>query len=296
MIRECIGKCKKELVFKIITSLLICGTSLLIPYFWGKVITYLSDSNFDKAYFLILICFLVSSLYYFWCYINQKSWYTFYSKLFIIISGMFDNKKISELDPGKYANLSFNDTDIVCTFIVNLITRIIYIVEFIIILISFYFINKIIFLISFIVIFSMLFFELFAGKQMLKYNEKKKKYLDKKIIEDLKIQSNIKKNLDFEKNKIMEKSNTKYVKSNYEFNILSQGVVNLVLFIIDFSRYGILFFCINPLKNNLLDIGVLVVIYNYYCKIITNFETLGDTNIEYQNYRVSLKRLYKIID
>lgn len=296
MIKQVIKKNKKSLIFKTITSIMMCITSLLIPIYWGKVVKHITNLNYSKAYYLIIICLIISLLYYFWCYVNQKTWYNYYSNLFLTISKKFKNKKISEINSGKFANIAYNDTDIICTFLGNLITRLLQIVEFIVILISFYLVNYKIFIIAFIVILLMLFFQLYAGKELQEYNQNKKKLLDEKIIKDLEMQEQIKNK---EINSISEINNittTKYLESNYKFNVMSQGIIYLVLFIIDLSRYGIIFYAIYLTKKNLIDISSIVLIYTYYSKIITNFETIGTTNIEYRNYKVSLERVNKIIE
>lgn len=207
-----------------------------------------------------------------------------------------ENKKITEINSGKFANIAYNDTDIICTFLGNLVTRLLQLVEFIVILISFYLVNYKIFIFAFIIIVLMLVFQIYAGKELQEYNKNKKKLLDEKIIQDLEMQEQIRNK---EINAISEINNittTKYLESNYKFNVMSQGIIYLVLFIIDLSRYGIIFYAITLTKQNLIDISAIVLIYTYYSKIITNFETIGTTNIEYRNYKVSIERVKRIIE
>lgn len=295
MIKETIKECKTALILKIATSIMMCITSLLIPICWGKVIKYITNFNYNKAYFLIIISFLISSFYYFWCYINQKSWYNYYSQLFIKITSKYKNNKISKINSGKFANIAYNDTDIICTFLGNLITRIIQLIEFIVILISFYLVNVKICIFALIIIVIMILIQIFAGNKLQEYNQKKKKLLDKKLIKDLEMQEQIRnKEINMAEN-INIKTTQKYLESNYKFNVMSQGIIFLVLFIIDLSKYSIILYTINLFKNNIIDISSIVLIYTYYSKILTNFETLGTTNIEYQNFKVSLSRIKKII-
>lgn len=295
MIKQTIKECKTALILKIATSIMMCITSLLIPICWGKVIKYITNFNYNKAYFQIIISFLISSFYYFWCYINQKSWYNYYSQLFIKITSKYKNNKISKINSGKFANIAYNDTDIICTFLGNLITRIIQLIEFIVILISFYLVNVKICIFALIIIVIMILIQIFAGNKLQEYNQKKKKLLDKKLIKDLEMQEQIRnKEINMAEN-INIKTTQKYLESNYKFNVMSQGIIFLVLFIIDLSKYSIILYTINLFKNNIIDISSIVLIYTYYSKILTNFETLGTTNIEYQNFKVSLSRIKKII-
>lgn len=176
MIKQVIKENKKPLILKTLTSIMMCITSLLIPIYWGKVVKYITNVNYEKANYLIIICFIISSLYYFWCYINQKTWYNYYSQLFLTISKKFKNKKITEINSGKFANIAYNDTDIICTFLGNFITRLLQLVEFIVILISFYLVNYKIFIFAFIIIVFMLVFQIYAGKELQEYNKNKKNF------------------------------------------------------------------------------------------------------------------------
>lgn len=294
MLIDTIKKCKIALTLKIITSIMMCITSLLIPICWGKVVKHITNLSYNKAYFTIIISFLISSFYYFWSYVNQKAWYNYYSQLFINISSKYKNKKIAKINSGKFANIAYNDTDIICTFLGNLITRLIQLIEFIVILISFYLVNVKICIFALIIIIIMITCQILSGNKLQTYNQKKKKLLDKKLIKDLEMQEQIKNKEINLANNINVKTTQKYLESNYKFNVMSQGIIFLVLFIIDLSKYSIIIYTIHLFKNNIIDISSIVLIYTYYSKILTNFETLGTTNIEYQNFKISLNRIKKI--
>ena len=45
-----------------------------------------------------------------------------------------------------------------------------------------------------------------------------------------------------------------------------------------------------------MEVGVLLIIYNYYQKIIDNFSTILTINVEYRNLMVSLNRYNKVIE
>ena len=46
-----IKEAKKELFYKIITSVFIRGLLLIIPIFWSNTINYLSEGNYQKNLF-----------------------------------------------------------------------------------------------------------------------------------------------------------------------------------------------------------------------------------------------------
>ena len=83
LIVEIIKKSKKEIFLKVVTSLFVRGLLLIIPIYWSNVINNLTDLNFNKTYFLVVIVLILTILYYAWEYLNQKSWFAFYDKLYI---------------------------------------------------------------------------------------------------------------------------------------------------------------------------------------------------------------------
>jgi len=83
LVFDIVKKSKKEVIIKIVTSLFVRGLLLVIPIYWSKTINYLTDYNINKAYYLVVILLLLSLLYYVWEYLNQRSWFKFYNKLYI---------------------------------------------------------------------------------------------------------------------------------------------------------------------------------------------------------------------
>ena len=81
--KKIIKRSKREVTYKIITSLFIQGLALVIPVFWSKTITEVTDANYKVGYYLIIITLLLSLFYYLWSYLNQKTWYTLYNKIYI---------------------------------------------------------------------------------------------------------------------------------------------------------------------------------------------------------------------
>ena len=63
---DVLKKCKKELIFKIITSIIIQGLLLIIPVYWSNTINDVSNEIYDKAIDLTIITLTLTLLYYFW--------------------------------------------------------------------------------------------------------------------------------------------------------------------------------------------------------------------------------------
>ena len=94
---------------------------------------------------------------------------------------------------------------------------------------------------------------------------------------------------------LFNKDNKTYLKANYNYNVIIQGIIYLVLGIIELTRYIIIFYAVYLVKIGNIEIGTILLIYSYYDKILTNFEVLGTITADYQSFIVSLKRINKII-
>ena len=182
------------------------------------------------------------------------------------------------MEPKEYTNILNNDIDIICNFLGNLITRILQIIEFFVIYAYFLSFNFIIFIVTIIVSIIMLIIYFKASKTVQTLNIKRKSSLDNKTI-------------------MLHKLYTALAakKANYNYNVIIQGIIYLVLGIIELTRYIIIFYAVYLVKIGNIEIGTILLIYSYYDKILTNFEVLGTITADYQSFIVSLKRINKII-
>ena len=212
---------KKEVINKVITSLFIQGLALVIPVFWSKTITEVTDTNYKVGYYLIIITLLLSLFYYLWSYLNQKTWYTLYNKIYIEYTNVTisETKNINKINLGEYTNILNNDIDIICNFLCNLVTRILQIIEFFIIYAYFISFNFPIFISTVIVSILMLIIYIKAGSLVQKLNIKRKSTLDNKTIMLHKLYSSLankKNNINSIMN-LFNKDNKSYLKYNHKY-------------------------------------------------------------------------------
>ena len=296
--KKIIKNSKKEVIYKIITSLFIQGLALIIPVFWSNTINEVTEGNYKIGYYLIIITTLLSIFYYFWSYLNQRTWFKLYNKLYIDYTSITNDKaeNIDNINLGEYTNILNNDIDIICNFLGNIITRILQVIEFFIIYAYFLSFNFIIFIITLIISILMLIVYFKLGKTVNKLNYKRKSTLDSKTIMLHKLYSSItnkKKDVNSVIN-IFNKENKAYLRANYKYNVIIEGIIYFVLGIIETSKYVIIFYAVYLVSIGNIEIGTILLIYSYYDKILTNFEVLGTITAEYQSFIVSLKRLNKI--
>lgn len=286
---------KKELVKKIITSVIIQGLLLVIPVYWTNSINHATNQEYDKAFKLIIITLILSLLYYLWNYFNQRAWYNYYNKLYLEYTNLVAEASVKDITLGEYTNIINNDIDIIGTFIGNLVTRIIQIIEFLIIYMYFLSIDFYIFLATLIVSIFMVIIIIYFGGKIEIQNKDRKDNLDYKTINIHNIYDVLKRNkkIQREDNGFI-KSTIKYLESNAKFNLFVNGMIYLVLGFLELCRYGIVIYAIYLVSISKMEIGTVLLIYSYYAKIITNFEVLGTIDAEYQSVKVSVNRLNRI--
>lgn len=296
LIIDIVKKSKKEVIIKVITSLFVRGLLLIIPIYWSKTINYLTNNNINKAYYLVVLLLILSILYYGWEYLNQRSWFRFYNKLYIEYTNVItkENNSFNHITLAEFINIVNNDIDIICTFMGNSITRIIQVFEFIFIYSYFLSINTYIFVITVIISFIMLMLLLVSGKTVQTSNIKRKSTLDKKTIMLHNIFSSKKKEEKTEAINDFNVSSSNYLSANFNYNMLTTGIIYIILACIEMCQYGLIFYGIYLVSTGRMEIGTIVLIYTYYAKIIANFQVLGTISADYRSFVVSLKRLQKI--
>ena len=286
---------KKELINKIITSVIIQGLLLVIPVYYTKSINHATDLEYEKAFKLIVITLVLSLLYYLWNYFNQKAWYNYYNKLYLEYTNLVTSANVKNITLGEYTNIINNDIDIIGTFIGNAVTRIIQIFEFLIIYMYFLSIDFYIFLVTLIISIFMVIIIIYFGSKIEIENKNRKDSLDYKTINIHNIYDVLKNN-----KKVNSSDNgfikitIMYLQSNAKFNLFVNGMIYLVLGFLELARYGIIIYAIYLVSLGKMEIGTVLLIYSYYAKIINNFEVLGTINAEFQSVKVSINRLNRI--
>ena len=289
-----LGRSKNALVVKVITSIFLQGTLLVVPIFWSKSITYISNALYKKAVIMVVLTLILSLLYYLWYYINQKSWYDLYSKITINFMDNITSVKDKNISLGEYTNIINNDIDIVATFICNGVTRIIQVLEFLVIYIYFLNLNIYIFWatigVSVIIIYIIFMF----GDKLQLYNKRRKESLDRKTINIHGLFEIITNRVSTKRDNSLMDSTNVYLYDNAKYNVFAYGMICFVLGLVELFRYIIIIYAIYLVSIGNMEIGGLLLIYSYYAKMLTNFEMLATISADYHSVKVSLDRINKI--
>ena len=296
--KKIINIAKREVILKTITSLFVQSLALIIPVFWSKTVNEVTGSNYKVGYYLIIITALLTIFYYYWSYLNQKTWFRLYNKLYneYTLETISETNSINRINLGEYTNILNNDIDIICNFFCNLVTRIFQVIEFFVIYAYFLSFNFIIFSVTVIISILMVIVYFKSGKKVQDLNIKRKATLDSKTIMLHKLYSSLANKKSNTKSiiSLFTKDNKAYLRANYNYNVIIQGIIFTVLGIIELSKYLIIFYSVYLVKMGMIEIGTILLIYSYYDNIINNFNVLGTITADYQSFIVSLKRLNKI--
>ncbi len=305
--KKILKKTWKEFSLKFVTSILMRGILMILPVWYSDAIDWASKGNFEKAYHLIILSLLVYIAYYIVESLNSIVFWNLYNRLYkrytrLAAYSTFQNSiySLSRFSLGEYGNILNNDVDVICAFYSNGVMRIVQILEFLIIYSYFFTLNIYIFLITVAVSLLMLGVYMISSKRTQQLNLLRKSTLDNKTstlhevflgikeIKGLHVFKNI-------NNRVKEKSLI-YLDANAKYDKFTVNVKAFVLAVIQSARFGLVFYGLYLMSKGQMTLGVIMLIYTYYQKIIDNFGVINTVSIELQNLKVSFARFNKILE
>ena len=297
----------KEFILKFITSILMRGILLILPIWYSEAIDWASKGNFEKASHLIILSLLVYIAYHIIESLNNIVYWRLYNCLYkrytkLAVYATFQNSiySLSRFSLGEYGNILNNDIDIICSFYANGVMRIIQILEFLIIYIYFFSLNLYVFIITVAISFLMLVVYILSSKETQRRNQARKYHLDNKTSTLHEIFLGIKEIKGFHvfqniNERVKEKS-IQYLDANAKYDRFNLNIKVVVLSVLQITRFGLVLYGIYLMSKEQMTLGVIMLIYTYYQKIIDNFGVINTVSIELQNIKVSMNRFQKILE
>lgn len=298
---------KKEYLLRFINSIFIRGILLVIPVLLSYIIEYVTKGEISKAILLVIISIVVTIIYRISECLGSKTYYKLYNKLYNHYNSLGINKtnensifSLSRFTLGQYTNMITTDVDIISAFFSNLVLRFVQILEFLVIYVYFYSIDVYLFTSVVLLSYALLLLMPKLNKKVEKLNSIKKSEQDKQIVsthEYFLTTKEIKSFNLFEKISSRTKKQTKdYLNSNTKYINKYQCNNYGILLIIEIFRLLSVLYAIYLITKGHLEIGMLLIIYNYYQKIIDNFSTLLTINVDFANFKISLERFGHLIE
>ncbi len=302
-----IKNAKKEITIEFFVCVVLRAILLIIPILYSNMINNVSASNFEKATKVVVIYIILISIYKLFEYIRQYTAYGVYNHLYRDFTSLgmdytYKNSifSLSRFTSGGYLNIMNSDIDIICSFITNGIYRIVQLCEFIFIFYYFFTINTSLFVITLSAsVIVLMFITIFADKVQ-EYNKNKKDSFDKKTSTISDIFMGIKEIKGFNIGKHINAraigDTNKYTSDNAKYSTM-YNLVNIVsVYFFEILRLLLLIYGIMQISRGYLEIGILVIIYSYYQKIIDNSSLVTTLNLEYKNLMISVSRFNKLFE
>ena len=297
----------KQYFLLITVSILIRALLLIIPIFFSGAIDFITASQYQSAVILILILMGITLIYrlfegfYIVCYYKlYNKLYRFYSSL--ALSKTINNSlfSLSRFSTGEYANIAITDIDVISTFFTTGVIRMVQIIEFLVIYVYFLSLDIVLFISAVALSIVMLVIAIRYGDVLQKINERRKNALDNMTAGVYGFFNNIKEIKSYHIFDRLSNNNEKvtetYLNKNSNYSVHYNVSNHLFLYVFEAFRLLSVLYGLLLVQKGEFAVGTLLIIYNYYQKIIDNFTSILTTNVDYRNVVVSLNRFNRLVE
>jgi len=306
-LKKALVSAPKQYVLLILASVIIRALLLVIPVIFGYTIDYITVSKFNTAILLLVSLLLVTLIYRLFEGFYIVAYYKLYNKLYSYYNSLALSKTVnnslfslSRFSTGEYANIVITDIDVISTFYTTGVIRFIQIVESFVIYVYFLSLDIVLFLSALLISLIMILVAIRYGDILQKVNERRKKSLDHMTASVYGFFNHIKEiksyhifdQLSSKNQVIVDDYLDKSAKYSTHYNVSNQ----LFLYVFEVFRILSVLYGLFLVQQGQFAVGTLLIIYNYYQKIIDNFTSILTTNVDYRNVVVSLNRFYKLIE
>ena len=296
---------KGKFIWKFIISIMLNVLLLVIPIYYSNLIDAITETNFNSAYFFSIIFGILTISYRFIEYFNQKIYFWLYLSLYksymnLGINKTFNNSlySLSRFSLSEYSNILSEDFEMISDYYSTLVIRIVEILEFIYIIIYFFFINTLIGIITLVSSIVVIFILFYFNKFISLVNTERKIRNDKRISLFQEIFLSVKTIKGFNILKVIKKRlNTivdDYIKWHTKLNMNRFNLRETTLGIVDFFKILSLIIGIKLIMNGEMTLGTITIIYSYYTKLSELFTSIIILSESLNNKKVSEIRVTKL--
>ncbi len=292
---------------KFVTSLIIRGILLILPIVLSYYIEYSGKGIVDTAVAFAIIAGVISVGRYLAEIWNQKAFYDVYNKTYQCLNDRevrktYQNSQysLSRFTASQFHNTLTSDVDTIAAFIGYSSSRIIQIIELFIIYGYFLSLNFYIFLGAVAVSLLILILMPKVNKAVEKDNHERKKQLDALTASNQEYFAGIKDIKNFHIYDAISgrvrKRQEKFLKATSKYVVHYSRNNNLFLALIEAFRWGTLALSVYLVTQGMMTEATLLIIYNYYQKIIDNYGVVLTIGVEISNLKVSWNRINKLFE
>lgn len=299
-------KSKYLIALKVFVSLLYRAIAMIIPILLSKVIDFATEGIFNKAIYVSIFSLFVAVCFRLFDILNTYTWHKLYNRMYdsytnIGINKVFDNSiySLSRFNTGEFLNIMSTDINVMSDFYCNLIMRLMRIFEVLIIFVYFFALDfklGISAIAMSVIALSIIFL---SSKKIEKLNLNKSKEFDNRnsIINEflLSIREIKTFNIFNTMKKRIETSSEKYSSSYLKQRVGEDSFKYSMLAIIDAFRWCMVIYGIYLISIGNLELGSLLIIYNYFTQLIDGFSEFATINTGIRQLKVSQDRFYQLI-
>lgn len=299
-------KSKKFVIFRFIISLVYRAIAMIIPILLSMVVDAATGGKYKQAIIISLVAILSILIFRMFDIINTFSWHKLYNSMYdnytkIGVNKVFDNSiySLSRFNIGEFLNMMSTDINVMSDFYCNLIMRLIRIFEVLIIFVYFFMLDIYIGLTSIVMALISLLVIYLSSKKIKKLNHNKSITFDNRntIINEFLL--SIREIKAFNIFKTMKKR-IEDSTQNYTVAYLRQRVGEdifkfSVLAFIEVTRWCMVIYGIYLISKGKMEIGSLLIIYNYFTQLVDGFSEFTTINIGIRQLKVSEERFYQLI-
>ena len=299
-------KSKKYIFWKIIISIIYRGILMITPIIFGAAVDKVTAGRYREAILISLCGVLAVVLFRINDIINTYSWHKMYNCIYdnytkLGVNKVFDNSlhSLSRFNIGEFLNIMSTDINIIADFYCQLVMRVIRIFEVLIIFVYFFMIDFYIGVAGVVMGIISLIIIILSSKTIERLNRTKAYAFDKRntiINEFLLSIREIKAFNIFEpiRNRIT-RSTEDYTKKYLNQRVGEDSFKFSILAFIEAFRWGLFIYGIYLISIGKMEMGALVIIYNYFAQLIEGFSEFTTINVGLRQLKVSENRFYQLV-
>ena len=296
---------KKEYIYKTLTSILVRVSFMIIPFFYSYAVQAITDGRLGKAYFLAIMLLAFTALYYLAIVLNDLA----YEKIYYKISKGLTKEcleyternsihSLSRITLGEYNSIMTDDINVIADYYGNIPMTLTRVIDFTIIFVYFFIMSFYVGLFTVLMSIIVLVFLYFGNRRVNMINEQDKAthaqrlgvfqeyFFGMKEVKGFRLFNSI--------HKRIERNNDNYLNWHTKYGLWKVIVTNIALGIVEVTRVLILMFGFYLVSKGKVSLGVILLIYSYYDRLISNYTGILDYNDRLQNAKVSMNRIYKL--
>lgn len=299
-------KSRKYIFLRGICSLIYRGIAMITPILFSNAVNLVTAGNYSKSILVAVIAILAVAVFRMFDVICTYAWHKMYNSLYdnytrLGVNKVFDNSmySLSRFNVGEFLNIMSTDINVMSDFYCNLIMRLIRIFEVLIIFVYFFIIDLYLGIAGILMGIISISVILLSSKKIEQLNKTKLNLYDDRntIVNEflLSIREIKAFNIFEPMKKRIDDSTQEYSKSFLRQRVGEDIFKFSVVGLIEVCRWGMFIYGVYLISVGKMEMGSLLIIYNYFTQLVDGFSEFATINIGIRQLKVSEDRFYQLI-